>query len=124
MNNESRIPLEDEFKEIRKDHQDVSMRLVAVETTLQQLVKVVERGLDELKTVDIQILSLLNNKADKNEIQLLHDRITKYRDDMTDITLEVERLKTARRNDRYWTGLIGAGVSVIVVIIAAFIQRG
>ena len=99
-------------------------RLASIETLLQTVVHDLKEIKDDLK-----------NKASTTDLQVVHDRIDKFKKEVDtletevdDIGKDVAALKTSRKSDFWWLTAIAGSVSFLIsiaaMLIAAFIQKG
>ena len=94
---------------------------------IEQMLSDNAKTLQELKDIDQRIFDKLDGKADSEEINQLSIKLDDLSTRETKLEVELESLKNLRKNDFWWfsaiAACIGMVVSVIVVVIAAFIQK-
>ena len=112
------------MQESQTPMQPAGERLASIETLLQTVVT-------DLK----EIKADLKNKASTAELQVVHDRIDKFKQEVNaletevdDIGKDVATLKASRKSDFWWLTAIAGSVSFLIsiaaILIAAFIQKG
>ena len=114
----------EEMAEFRKDHRQTGERLATIET----LLKTVANDLKEIKDD-------LKNKASTADLQIVHERIDKVKNEVDKLEVEagdlgkdVAKLQASRKTDFFWVGGIAAFLGVLFgvggAIVAALIQKG